>query len=243
MAFTIGANPAEAMEGGGGTATTASTALTTGRQLVVLIAWYHSTVTFTNVKYDPGGADERTFTPVGSQVAGPDDAKLHMAYLSNIPATKSTTIQATWSGGMSGSASIKVYELIGGDTTDCLDNSGSGTGSSATLSCSFDTNTASCAIFALGATAGGEPTQDTGYTLYDSFNTGWYNGTEYNLDVGVAGTKTPAMTSGSAPWGFKAAAFKLAGGVSYDAATFQAMLAQTQGGAAMIGRACRGVYG
>ncbi len=34
-----------------------------------------------------------------------------------------------------------------------------------------------------------------------------------------------------------------AGGAAYDAATFQAMLAQTQGGAAMIGRSCRGVYG
>lgn len=31
--------------------------------------------------------------------------------------------------------------------------------------------------------------------------------------------------------------------VTYDAATFQAMLMQTQSGAAMIGLACRGVYG
>ncbi len=30
---------------------------------------------------------------------------------------------------------------------------------------------------------------------------------------------------------------------AFDAATFQAVLMQTQGGAAMIGRACRGVYG
>ncbi len=38
-------------------------------------------------------------------------------------------------------------------------------------------------------------------------------------------------------------AYVESGGAAYDAATFQAMLAQTQGGAAMIGRACRGVYG
>ncbi len=243
MAFTIGANPAEVGESGGGQANTASTAFTSGRQLVALITWGHATVTFTNVKYDPGGADERTFTPVGSTVAGPDNDKMHIAYLSNIPATKSTTIQCNWSGGLSGAGDLKVYELIGGDTTDCLDNSGSGSGNSTTLSCSFNTNTDNCCIFAIGETKGGEPTEDTGYTKFNSADVGWYTGSEYNLDVGSAGTETPAMTSGSGAWGFKAAAFKLAAGVSYDAATFQAMLQQTQAGAAMIGRTPRGVYG
>ncbi len=209
MAFTIGANPAEATENAAGQATIASTAFTSGRQLVALVTWGHPTVTLTNVKYDPGGADERTFTLVGSTVAGPGDDKMHFAYLSNIPATKSTTVQANWSGSLTGSGALKVYELIGGDTTDCLDNSGSGTGNSATLSCSFATSTDNCAIFAIGDTQGGEPTQDTGYTLFNSANSGWYTGSEYNLDVGTAGTQTPAMTSGSAPWGFKAAAFKL----------------------------------
>ncbi len=38
-------------------------------------------------------------------------------------------------------------------------------------------------------------------------------------------------------------AYVESGAAGYDAATFQAMLMQTQGGAAMIGRACRGVYG
>ncbi len=243
MAFTLGATPAEATENGAGQATIASTGFTAGRQLIAMIGWSHASVTLTNVKYDSGGADERTFSQVGTVFdTGFNDGKMQILYLSNIPATKSTAVVCNWSGGMSGAGRLFVQELIGGNTTDCLDSSGSGTGSSTTLSCSFDTNTANCCIFASGATQGGEPVEDGGYSFIAATNIVYYDGCEYNLDVGAVGTKTPAMTSASAPWAFKAAAFKLAGGVSYDAATFPGVLMQTQGGA-MIGRACRGVYG
>ncbi len=66
----------------------------------------------------------------------------------------------------------------------------------------------------------------------------------------VASTQTFASTilnfkMSSAVSGYTVIAhlFLSQAGAAYDAATFQAMLMQTQAGAAMIGRACRGVYG
>ncbi len=67
-----------------------------------------------------------------------------------------------------------------------------------------------------------------------------------NVSQSVAFTTTIARIriGGGAGGSSTIAHVKLTSGAAgYDAATFQAMLAQTQGGAAMIGRACRGVYG
>lgn len=211
MAFTLGAAPAQAQESGGtAIATTASTTFTSGRGLVALINWAHASATVSSVQYDPGGANQTNFTAIGSAVAQGTD-RCHMYYLSNVPTTKSTTIRCTWSAGISGGGFLNVKELISGDTTTLLDNSGSGTGTSTNPNCSVTTLTANCCIFATCSSTGADPAASgTGYVLISVTDPNWFAAGEYNLDVGTAAAKTVTMTAASGTWCFKAASFKLA---------------------------------
>lgn len=214
MAFTLGAAPAQAVNSGT-QATTASTAFTAGRGLVALINWAHASATITSVIYDPGGANQTSLVAAGTAVVQGGNDRCHIYYLSNIPATKSTTIQVTWSATLAGAGFLNVKELIGGDTTTLLDNTGSGTGSSANPNCSVTTLTANCCIFATGSSAGSELTASgTGYVGIAISDPAWWAAGEYNLDVSAAAAKTVTMTATTGTWCIKAASFKLAGGAA-----------------------------
>jgi hypothetical protein len=214
MAFTLGATPAETQEDGSGTADVTGS-FTAGRNLVALVSWSHATVTLTSVVYDPGGGNEIALTAIGTAlVTGVSTQKVHLFYLSNVPVTASETVRATWSAPLTGSGSLRVIEIIGGDTSNMLDAHNSATGNSAgPASTSVTTNTNNAAIFAIAASAAGELTQDSGYTVITILNPDRWAQGEYNLDVSTAGAKTVQMThGGTAEWAIKAAAFKLASG-------------------------------
>ncbi len=247
MAITLGVGPTL---GSGFPATTAVITLvgtTAGRGIVILIVWQ-----------DDGGA--RTISSI--TVSGESNAVVsagskadldttidhtQCAFLNNITTGGDKTITVTFSG--SAYSQAVAVEVIGLDTTAGVDAALSASGTlSSPVTGNIVTATANAAIFSVTTVNGAiAPTAGANFTLLSNprADNSYKDEDEYWLDSGAAGSKAVAYTTAdSGSWILSAISIKVAsGGMAYDAATFQAMLMQTQGGAAMIGRACRGVYG
>lgn len=208
MALAIVTGPTSAIDGGGTTATVNMT-VTAGNHLVALADWYHigtlDTVTCTS---------ESNLTILGTAVRNATIANkaLQFAYLGQIANSGAKSIVATWS--TTGDMRLTVFEVSGGDTTNFSDGAPQGaTGNGTTASVGLTTGTSGCAIFALCSANGSDPTPDTGYTVITLTNEQWFDGGQYDLDVGANGSKTVQMTT-SSDWVIAAAAFRVAGGAA-----------------------------
>ncbi len=162
-------------------------------------------------------------------------------------ATSALVVTATF--GASASSRIQIYEIANAGGNPILKGSGTNNiplaASPSTLTVSI-TSTVANASIVMGAAhyPSFTTTPDTGFTTdNDAPVSSLYHFRESVVDKDGTGGLTLTAGSGAdqAYFSIAAAAYGIAAS-TFDPATFQAMLMQTQGGA-MIGRACRGVYG
>jgi hypothetical protein len=242
MSNTLGVGPSFGSCAPGTTFDITLTGTTAGRGVVVLICWEDNGPATTISTVTVGG--QSATIVAGSLAQGTAIDYTQLALLNNLTSGGNKTVTVTMSG--SAYATGVAVEVAGLDTTAAADASLSITGTTSTpITGTITTATANASIFAV-TTAAGDSTAGPNYTLLSNprTNNGYNDEDEYWLDAGAAGAKTVSFDSldSGGIWMLSAISVKTAT-TAYDAATFQAMLAQTQGGAAMIGRACRGVYG
>ena len=187
------------------------TGVTAGHSLAVAISLVDGD-TITSVTC----TGESNLTLIGSPQGGNSDfVSFQWAYLSNVTSSGDKTITITRDNGNYNLAGI-AYEIIGCNTTACYDSGAEGGegGSGYTGTVTLTTGSANdlLLIAAYSGSNHSNWTAPTGYTEVPfAFNSHW--STAYNLDVGAAGSKTPAWPFvGFAPYTVKGAAFKLSGG-------------------------------
>lgn len=179
-----------------------------GETCVALINWY-GTVTLNTVTM----AGESNLTILGSpQTGGPNNGRSQWAVLNNVTGTGSKAVTANFSA--STDFNVTIWRLSGTDTSGAADGSPAGaTGTSTTPSVGITTSVANAAIFAGISSDGSQPSAPgSGYTLETLANAYWYDGAEYDIDVGAAGSKTVDATITSGLWIINALAIKPAGG-------------------------------
>jgi len=205
MAFSAGVGPASNNQGSGTSLAATLTGTTAGRHLVIGIGW------------ESGGSSNlvsltcsgETVVLVGSPVAA--SARIQLAYIAELASGGSKTITATFS--TSTAAYMFVREFAGGDPSDFLDASNTGSATSTNPSISLTTTTDNCLIVGVETNTTGNPSPGSGYTDFGVSN-GWsvfFEG-EYDLDAGSAGAKTVDWSNASStPWAIAAAAFTVLG--------------------------------
>lgn len=204
MAISLGVGPTDARNTStGNTIAVTLTGTTAGRTLVIGVRWRGNAVTLSSITI----TSESNATIIGSAAydAGPDTS-LQMAYLTNTTTTGDKTITATLSGN-SAQRGIFAMELFGSEIVD-YDNAEASANGTSTRSTTLTTNTANAAIVAQISTNGTAPSAGTGYTQIVLNNIFWLDEGEYNLDAGVAGSKTVDFTGTNNSWVIKGAAFK-----------------------------------
>ena len=81
-------------------------------------------------------------------------------------------------------------------------------GNSATPSVNFTTGEDNSMAHSVVATAGGDASAGSGWTLRNISDPNWWAATEYDLDLGTAGSKTADYSVGSGSWGIAVMAFE-----------------------------------
>lgn len=203
MAISITVGPSlGSITSGNNSFTVTLTGTTSGRSVVVGIAWQSAFGSVTSV--DCGG---QAMTLQGSAQATSSFSKLQFATLNALTSGGDKTITITMSNNASANNQASAYavELSGTDTTDVFDAVNGSAATSSSPSTSVTTGSTGNAIFALAVadtTSSGDFGAGSGYTLIsmtDSSNRQFQG--EYDLDAGTAGSKTVDFTlGGSQSW-------------------------------------------
>ena len=120
-----------------------------------------------------------------------------IGYIKSLASTGTKTFQTS----SSHTGFVTFIQVSGHDTTTFFDANCTGSGNSGTLSCSLTTASANELIVATFRGGNdGDYTAGSGYTITNTL-------TEYNADVGAAGSKTVSVTQPSNAWILQAAAF------------------------------------
>lgn len=190
-----------------GVTSTASVTINTwaaGETCLAAILWY-GTQTISSVTM----TGESNLTVLGSpQTGGPDSGRVQWAVLDSTSGTGNKTIEVTMSG-TPAALQLHVWRLSGGGSHGTPVGA---SGSSGTLSVSVTTTADAAALFGCGVTNGGTWSAGTGYTKESVFDGYWYDGAEYDIDVGTAGSKTVNATASSGTWCWSAVEIYSAGG-------------------------------
>lgn len=181
-----------------------------GNQLVIAARWYHATATISSITIS--GESNATVHGSPTKNASLNNATGQIASLANVTSGGNKTITCTFSADLSSAGGITVMEVSGGDTAAFFDVEAGSTGNSTNPTTSLTTSNANEMIVAVQSNGSADATAGSGYTLIALPNTFWFDEAEYNLDAGVAGSKTVDFAAGSAQWMVKAAAFKASGG-------------------------------
>lgn len=179
-----------------------------GDSIVVAALWSSATITLDQVTIS-GESDATLLTARGP--SNPDNTKSRMGYLSEVTSggTKTVTFQMSASVGGGGEAFAVAFD--GGDTTGFFDVENYGTGTGATVTVSLTTTANNACIVAIANSNNSDLTADTGnsYVNIALANNHWNIGGQYLLNAGGAGAKTVQMTTGgSGAYTINAAAFK-----------------------------------
>jgi hypothetical protein len=190
------------------------TGTTAGRSLVIVVNWYEGGGAMTISSITISGESNATLV-AGSKYtqSGGMTAAGQIAYLANITASGDKTVTVNMSG--STYISCGVMEFAGMDTSSQPDASTSFEGFDADGSDSCNQNiittTDNALIVALCTNSGATDPTVSGYTDWASYpNINFYEVVAYNLDVGVAGSKTVQFLSPFNNSGLSIVAFKVA---------------------------------
>jgi len=207
--------------------------LTAGRGIVIGVVWYHATATISSITLT---SEANATLLAGTLVrnAALNDTALQIAHLREITVGGTKTITATLSATPSAGA-IFAQEYSGQDTVDFSDAAtNTGTGNSANPSITVTTNTDNDLIYSINVTNAEAQTAGAGFTLVSTNTAFWWEATEDDVDVGVAGAKTVPWTHAAGDWAISAAGFKPAS--TLGAAQFMVATRGLAGTGGMIGR-------
>jgi len=185
---------------------------TSGNGLILGVYWAGGTVE------PPLAVSGETVLEAGSAAANASMSSkgwTAIFYIKSLSTGGTKTFDTTATGWSNSGWAAFIAEISGQDTASFHDANNGATGNSGTLSASVTTTAANDMMVSVGASTGGDPAADTGYTGITLVNAFDFANAQYNLDVGAAGAKTVQMTAGSGQWAFKAAAFKAAGGITF----------------------------
>lgn len=176
-----------------------------GEQCVALILWY-GTQTLSSVTM----TGESNLTILGSpQTGGPDNGRFQWAVLDSVTGSGSKDIVATLSATAS-STTVYVWRVQSGGSHGTPVGA---TGNSADGSVNLTTTVANAMILAGLTSNGGTNSAGSGFTKETVATDGhWYDGAEYDEDVGAQGSKTVSMTHASGTWVISAIEIYAAGG-------------------------------
>lgn len=202
---TRAAHNATLVSGTNNAATVTVAGWSAGEQCACLVLWY-GTQTLSSVTM----TGESNLTILGSpQTGGPDNGRFQWAVLDSVTGSGSKDIVATLSATPT-SISCFVWRLQSGGSHGTPVGA---TGNSADGSVNLTTTVANAMILAGLTSNGGTSTAGAGYTketvVVDGY---WYDGAEYDEDVGAQGSKTVSMTHASGTWVISAIEIYASGG-------------------------------
>ena len=214
MGMTLGAAAVSSVSNSAGSPVTVTyNGLTAGRGLVCAVMVHDSIGTSNSVDSISDGTT--SFTLLGTYTFNDTlNWGLQIGYLPAQVAGGNKTITGAFTSGDGGTAGAviicaEVYDSVTGGIA--VDGTGNAQGSSADPTVNVTTGTANSAILAFVAPFS-FPTGGSGYTVLKAVNWFLFETSEYDLDVGAAGTYAAGWTAAAAQWVIAAAGFKAAGG-------------------------------
>lgn len=189
-------------------ATASADTTNVGDSIIIVVWWYDASTTISSITISSESNATIHGSPIKATVI--DNATWQFASLASSTTPGTHTITVTMSGSCSAGPNLWGLVVSGGNPSGFFEavNSATGTSGAPTASLSVSTNNALIVSGNSNHAGAGDATAGSGYTYYALPNLDWYDGGEYMLSAGSAGTKTVNYVQvGDANWIVAAAAF------------------------------------
>lgn len=184
--------------------------VTSGSLIVVVIQAQSSGTAISSITDSVGGGTNTYTVTAGSPGNNGGNNYEYIAYATNVTGGSSFTVTVTF-GSSVAYFCFAVYEISGADTTAPFVTDGKGQGSSTTPATASLTLTGNSVILAIAESDSGSfSAAGSGYTKFQTDDNGFIED-EYHI---TSSSEAATFTTGNAPWGIIAAAFKEAGGAA-----------------------------